>query len=70
MQGIELVMDRATREPAGDLAHKLMDLAFSKGLLTLAAGRNALRFAPPLVVDQEDVDIALGILEQSLSELD
>ncbi len=70
MQGIELVMDRATREPAGDLARKLMDLAFTKGLLTLAAGRNALRFAPPLVVDQEDVDIALNILEQSLSEMD
>jgi 4-aminobutyrate aminotransferase len=70
MQGIELVMDRFTREPAGDLARKLMDLAFKKGLLTLAAGRNALRFAPPLVVDQEDVDIALNILEQSLSELD
>lgn len=70
MQGIELVMDRATREPAGDLARKLMDLAFKKGLLTLAAGRNALRFAPPLVVDQEDVDIALNILEQSLSEMD
>jgi 4-aminobutyrate aminotransferase len=70
MQGIELVMDRSTREPAGELARKLMDLAFKKGLLTLAAGRNALRFAPPLVVDQEDVDIALSILEQSLSELD
>ena len=70
MQGIELVMDRSTREPAGEHAHKLMDLAFKKGLLTLAAGRNALRFAPPLVVDQEDVDIALNILDQSLSEMD
>jgi 4-aminobutyrate aminotransferase len=70
MQGIELVMDRSTREPAGEHARKLMDLAFKKGLLTLAAGRNALRFAPPLVVDQEDVEIALNILEQSLSEMD
>jgi 4-aminobutyrate aminotransferase-like enzyme len=47
-----------------------MERAFSKGLLTLAAGRNALRFAPPLVIDQEDVQIALGILEQALSEFD
>ncbi len=70
MQGIEFVTDRTTREPAGDLARKLMELAFSKGLLTLAAGRNALRLAPPLVVDSEDVDIALGILERCLGELD
>ncbi len=70
MQGIELVTDRGTREPAGDLAKKLMDMAFAKGLLTLAAGRNALRFAPPLVIDEEDVDIALDILERCLSELD
>jgi 4-aminobutyrate aminotransferase len=70
MQGIELVSDRATREPAGELAHRLELMAFAKGLLLLAAGKNALRFAPPLVVDAEDVDIALGILDQCLNELD
>ncbi len=70
MQGIEFVTDRATREPAGDLARTLMEMAFTKGLLTLAAGRNALRLAPPLVIDSEDVDIALEILERCLSELD
>ncbi len=70
MQGIEFVKDRTSREPAGELARKVVDMAFNKGLLTLAAGRNALRFAPPMVIDQEDVDIALGILERCLSELD
>jgi 4-aminobutyrate aminotransferase len=68
--GFALVMARSTRAPAGPHAKKLMELAFKKGLLTLAAGRNSLRFAPPLIVDQEDVDIALSILEQSLSEMD
>ncbi len=70
MQGIEFVTDRTTREPAVEIAHQLEQLAFGKGLLLLAAGRNALRLAPPLVVDAEDVDIALGILEQCLQELD
>jgi 4-aminobutyrate aminotransferase len=70
MQGVELVADRATREPAGDLVHRLEAMAFAKGLLTLAAGRNVLRLAPPLVVDDGDVDIALEILGQCLEQLD
>ena len=45
-------------------------MAFAKGLLVLAAGKNTLRLAPPLVVDDEDVDIAVGILGQCLDELD
>jgi len=70
MHGIEFVTNRATREPAGELPHQVEQLAFSKGLLLLAAGKNALRLAPPLVVDEQDVAIALQILDQCLSELD
>jgi 4-aminobutyrate aminotransferase len=70
MQGIEFVADRGTREPAAGLVERLERMAFSQGLLVLAAGKNVLRLAPPLVVDAEDVDIALGILDQCLSALD
>ncbi len=70
MQGMEFVTDRTTKEPAGDLVHRVEQMAFSKGLLLLAAGKNALRFAPPLVVNDADVDIAVGILSQCLDELD
>jgi 4-aminobutyrate aminotransferase-like enzyme len=45
-------------------------MAFGKGLLLLAAGKNSLRLAPPLVVDAGDVDLALGIIDQCLTELD
>ena len=70
MQGMEFVTDRTTKEPAGDLVKRVEQMAFAKGLLLLAAGKNALRFAPPLVVNDEDVDIAVGILGQCLDELD
>ena len=70
MRGIEFVKDRTTREPADELSRKLEHMAFAKGLLVLAAGRNALRLAPPLVVDGEDIDLALGILDECLNELD
>ena len=45
-------------------------LLTAKGLLTLGAGKNVLRLAPPLVVDDGDVDVALEILGQCLEELD
>jgi 4-aminobutyrate aminotransferase len=70
MQGIEFVSDRTTGEPAGDLVRRLEQMAFAKGLLVLAAGNNALRLAPPLVVDDDDVDTALEILGRCLDELD
>ena len=69
MIGIEFVKDRATREPHPDLVAKLEPLAFSKGLLLLGAGKSSLRLAPPLVVDDYDVDTALAILDECLAEL-
>ena len=44
--------------------------AFRRGLLLLGAGKSTLRLAPPLVVDEYDVDTALAMLDGLLSELD
>jgi 4-aminobutyrate aminotransferase len=70
MIGVELVKDRRTREPAPELLRTLVLGAFQRGLLLLGSGKSTLRLAPPLVVDQEDVDIALGIIDGLLGELD
>ena len=69
MVGVEFVKDRATREPDSDLVHRLVELAFSRGLLLLGAGKSTLRLAPPLVIDEQDVDTGLGIIEECLKEL-
>ncbi|MGH7614814.1 MAG: acetyl ornithine aminotransferase family protein [Gemmatimonadales bacterium] len=69
MIGIEFVKDRATRVPYPELVGKLERLAFAKGLLLLGAGKSSLRLAPPLVVDEYDVDTALTIIDQCLVEL-
>lgn len=69
MLGLELVRDRASREPAPELVHRLVDLAFSRGLLLLGCGRSTLRLAPPLVVDAADVDTGLAMLDACLGEL-
>jgi len=69
MIGIELVASRATREPAPDLVHALVQRAFERGLLVLGAGKSTLRLAPPLVIDEYDVDTALAMLDECLTAL-
>ena len=70
MIGVEFVKDRRTREPAPELLDNLVSRAFQRGLLLLGAGKSTLRLAPPLVVDEQDVDTALAILDGLLGELD
>ncbi len=67
MIGIEFVADREARAPAPALVHDLVQLAFTKGLLLLGAGRSTLRLAPPLVVDADDIDTGLAILDECLA---
>jgi 4-aminobutyrate aminotransferase-like enzyme len=69
MIGLEFVKDRSTREPNGDLVRQLVDLAFSRGLLLLGAGKSALRLAPPLIIDSIDVDRGVSIIDECLAEL-
>ena len=68
MVGLEFVKDRTTREPASELVHRLVEIAFSRGLLLLGAGKSALRLAPPLVIDAIDIDRGLAMLDSCIAE--
>jgi 4-aminobutyrate aminotransferase len=60
MMGIEL------KDPA--LVKRVVLSAFRKGVLLLGAGKSTIRFAPPLVIDEEDIDIALSTIGELLSD--
>ena len=66
MIGVEIVEDRATREPAPELRERILEEAFRRGLLLLGCGKSTIRLAPPLVIDREDIALAAGILEESI----
>ena len=70
MIGVEFVKDRNTREPYPELVDRLTERAFRKGLLLLGAGKSVLRLAPPLVIDEYDVDTGLALMEECLAEED
>ena len=59
IQGLEL----APEVPVGDVTKK----ALAKGLLIISASGNVLRFVPPLIVTEEDIDCACAILEDCFS---
>jgi len=70
MQGVELVKDRKTKEPAGDLANKVLGRARANGLVIGKGGlyANVLRMSPPLNIPVADIDQAVAILDKSLEE--
>jgi 4-aminobutyrate aminotransferase len=69
MVGIEFVRDRVSKEPFDGVTSQLEALAFHRGLLLLGCGRSTLRLAPPLMIDREDVEIAVRILDEVISSV-
>jgi 4-aminobutyrate aminotransferase len=67
MVGVELVRDRRTKERATTERNDLVQEMFRRGVLLLGAGRNAVRFAPPLVIGREQIDTAVGIFDEALT---
>jgi 4-aminobutyrate aminotransferase len=69
MIGVELVRDRKTKERAVEARGAVVQAMFKRGVLILGAGRNAIRFAPPLVITKDQADTILRIFDESLTEV-
>ena len=69
MIGVELVTDRTSKTPARKLCDALITRAYHNGLILLSCGQSTVRFMPPLVIDEADVDEAVALLDQSLTEV-
>ncbi len=67
MIGIELVKDKATREPAAALRNRVETLAFERGLMVLGCGESSIRLCPPLIVSEQEATVALDILEEAIA---
>jgi 4-aminobutyrate aminotransferase-like enzyme len=70
MQGVELVKDRKTKEPAPQAAAAVMESAKDHGLIIGKGGLygNVLRISPPLTVTTEDADQAADVLDKAFGE--
>ena len=69
--GIQVVK-KGTKEPDAEIAQKINEKCFHKGLLMFApvgiAGE-CIKIAPPLVITEEALKEGLGVLEEACDEI-
>ena len=56
------------KDDAGVTAGELVGDAMEEGLLIVAAGPSVVRFVPPLIVTEEEIDAALEIFERAIQK--
>ena len=67
--GIELVRDRGTLEPAAEEASEVVNAMRERNILLSTDGplHNVIKIKPPMVLDQEDIDMTIRQLDQVLA---
>ena len=48
----------------------MVNAAFARGMLVLGAGRNAVRFSPPLVLTRPQAETAVKIFDEALTDVE
>ena len=69
MIGMELITDATSRAPAKDLCDAIITRAYHNGLILLSCGQSTVRFMPPLMICEADVDEAVALLDISMAEV-
>jgi 4-aminobutyrate aminotransferase-like enzyme/Ser/Thr protein kinase RdoA (MazF antagonist) len=70
--GVELVRDRATREPAGEAASYVANRMRDGGVLVSTDGphHNVLKIKPPMVFGESDADELVAAMDRALGEIE
>jgi len=63
------VMSKKTGKPDPKLREKIIRGAFDRGLVVLPCGDNAIRFCPPLCINETQLDVGLRLFDETLASL-
>lgn len=71
MLAMEIVTDAASKTPDMATTGAITQATLKRGLITIRAGlySNCVRFLPPLIVSDEQIDEAMGVLGEVLAEI-
>jgi 4-aminobutyrate aminotransferase len=69
MIGVELVEDKESKKPATQKAAQVITRAWKRGVAIVTCGASTIRIVPPLTIQREMLDIALDIVEDTISEV-
>jgi 4-aminobutyrate aminotransferase len=67
MIGVEFVKDRSSKIPDPDLRDRVEMETFNRGVILLGCGPNSIRWSPPLILNQDNVDVALEIFDEAIA---
>ena len=67
LMGVELVKDRATKEPFDEAGKQVYQRAFRKGLAWIPAG-HILRMSPPMIMTVETAAKCMDIIDEAIGE--
>ncbi len=68
-QATEFVKNRETKDPAPKIRNKITNEAFKKGLILLGCGKSTIRYIPPVNIEEEEIDVAINILDKSIDSV-
>lgn len=70
MIGVEIVRDRTAKTRGPEERTAIVQAMFQRGVLILGAGRNAIRFAPPLLFSTDQADTVLRVFDEAVAEVE
>lgn len=70
MLAIELVKDPETKQPDKEIVGKIISACTKKGVILMSAGLfgNCIRFLPPLVMTDEQIDYGMDVLDEAIKQ--
>lgn len=67
MVATEFIEDPATKAPAVRLKDRILEEAYKRGLILLPCGKSTIRYIPPLVIQEAEIDEGVEILDAAIT---
>jgi len=67
---IEFVKDKKKKTPAPEERDAIVRAGIERGVLVFRGGNSTIRIAPPLIIEEEELQLGLDLLEEAIKEVE